>query len=219
MHLLTTTSMFISLPNDCWYQVLGPPIHELIVRGLPIAPSKPLNNSSSNMEPEAGPSTILNGKKRRSPTDIQLVRARIFYAKPSRAPDGKIRAGLPRFHVLNDLRHDHRSENAARHALKYIFPSEYGLHNVFTSPLDRLNPAFAFKDYTDRNDEIVAHGKMKTPKRLKQAMPLSSKLLALHCQTSYKRLCDTACPSKVLNNKADLSDASVILDIMSEISQ
>ncbi|KZT60224.1 hypothetical protein CALCODRAFT_429824 [Calocera cornea HHB12733] len=212
LHFLTTTSLFVSLPNDCWCQVLGRPIHELIIRGLPVTPSTGFAAPKRGVDLEPGLS-LRPTKKRRSPTDIRLVRARIFYSKPSRAPDGKIRAGLPRFRklrptskdgrltlyadVLNDLRRDFRSDNAARHALKYIFPSYYGLHNVFTSGLDVTNASFPFRDYTDRHDEILRQGKAKTPKRLRDLKPLSTRLLQLHCQTSYKRICDIVCPSKV----------------------
>lgn len=43
--------------------------------------------------------------------------------------------------------------NDARRLLKYIFPRQYDLANVFTSKRDPRH-AYAFPDFTDRETEI-----------------------------------------------------------------
>ena len=56
--------------------------------------------------------------------------------------------------VLN--RHvDLDSVDQTAHILKYIFPRQHGLHNVFTSPVDPRETAQPFKDYTMREHEIA----------------------------------------------------------------
>jgi hypothetical protein len=40
------------------------------------------------------------------------------------------------------------------HVMKYIFPRQFGLHNVFTLSVDPREPAYPPKNYTYREEEI-----------------------------------------------------------------
>ena len=54
--------------------------------------------------------------------------------------------------------------------MKYIFPRQFHLHNVFTSKVDPRETAQKFKDYTLREEEILAQEpklKAKTPHAVK----------------------------------------------------
>ncbi|KAJ9663453.1 Telomerase reverse transcriptase [Coniosporium apollinis] len=99
--------------------------------------------------------------------------------------------------------------------MKYIFPRQSGLHNVFTSKVDYRDTAQPFKDYTLREQEIarVRHEqyvksgaredvdsfKTNIPKRLRaQALELVGKLRALHQACSYTELLRYYCPVKTL---------------------
>jgi telomerase reverse transcriptase len=85
----------------------------------------------------------------------------------------------------------------ARHLLKYIFPRQHELHNVFTCPRDRRITIYAFHDYEDREAEIKARGRMKTPKRLKSMLTIAQEILEAHSKLDYRALLNKCCPSKV----------------------
>lgn len=80
----------------------------------------------------------------------------------------------------------------------YIFPRQFGLHNVFTSSVDKRETVQPFKDYTLREDEIDEkynpESSIKIPKRLRgKAMNLVQKLLVLHSRCSYSKLIEHYC--------------------------
>ncbi|KAK3044316.1 hypothetical protein LTS18_001602, partial [Coniosporium uncinatum] len=85
------------------------------------------------------------------------------------------------------------------HIMKYIFPRQFGLHNVFTSQLDSRETAQPFKDYTLREQEIAqihfhrkaqtGNGKTSTPRRLRgEAVLLIQTLRRRHRQCAYVEL-------------------------------
>ncbi|GFF73759.1 telomerase reverse transcriptase [Aspergillus udagawae] len=88
------------------------------------------------------------------PNSIVFFRRRMLYAKPVLNSKGDVHFGLTRLHVLNCYpRSDSLSETV--HILKYIFPRQYGLHNVFTSVTDSRETVLPFKDYFSRETEIA----------------------------------------------------------------
>ena len=110
--------------------------------------------------------------------------------------------------VLNRY-HDFNNSNHTIHVMKYIFPRQFGLHNVFTSPVDPRETVQPFKDYTLREEEITRHqcrllskrakpaGSPRThiPKRLRgQAMALVKKLQKSHSRCCYTELLRHYCP-------------------------
>lgn len=90
--------------------------------------------------------------------------------------------------------------------LMYIFPKEYGLHNVFTSVLDRQVETGPVRDYTNRDEEIAALAdkckrkkeKIPRPKRLgEKILELVKKLQKRHWNCSYEALIKYCSPQSV----------------------
>ena len=102
------------------------------------------------------------------------------------------------------------------HMMKYIFPRQFGLHNVFTSSVDKQETVQPFKDYTLREHEILQHSQSATqpmcepstsdlatirqhlPRRLRgAAVALVRKIQQLHSKCSYSQMMDYYCPPPV----------------------
>lgn len=163
----------------------------------------------------------------RKPADITLVRSRIFYSKPSLTTNGRIQAGykhirkfcenvrslktLTAIDMLNRYRKfpDPVDLNMERQyitkIMMYIFPRQFGLHNVFTSQVDPTKTSQKFQDYTLREEEIAPafHIKPgdtvirmpKIPKRLRgEVEHLVKRLQILHSRCSYTELLKHYCP-------------------------
>lgn len=89
--------------------------------------------------------------------------------------------------------------------MMYIFPRQFGLHNVFTSPVDASKTSQKFQDYTLREEEITpafrpkagenAPKMPKVPKRLRgDVEQLVKRLQVLHSRCSYIELLKHHCP-------------------------
>ena len=99
------------------------------------------------------------------------------------------------------------------HVMKYLFPRQFGMHNVFTCTVDPKESIQPFKDYTLREQEIAQSErrdmqrsagtsstavKQWVPKRLRgEALDLVRKLQILHSRCSYHDLLKHYCPSEV----------------------
>lgn len=109
-----------------------------------------------------------------------------------------------------------RQKNEANtvRVMMYMFPRQFGLHNVFTSNVDTKTTVQKFQDYTVRDEEISAflrsnkhaaqNGVAKVPKRLRgDARHLVRRLQILHRRCSYFELVRHYCPSilDTLRNK------------------
>lgn len=100
--------------------------------------------------------------------------------------------------------------------MKYIFPREFGLHNVFTSTVDPRETSQPLKDYTFRENEISAikvrggnthaaaqisttsEKSVKVPRRLRgMAVDLVRKLQNRNKACSYTELLRHYCPQEV----------------------
>jgi telomerase reverse transcriptase len=93
--------------------------------------------------------------------------------------------------------------------MMYIFPRQFGLHNVFTSQVDHTQTAQRFQDYTLREEEItqkfcvsqdgVQQFKAHIPKRLRGlTQDLVRKLQVFHARCSYSMLLQHYCPVRLL---------------------
>jgi telomerase reverse transcriptase len=98
------------------------------------------------------------------------------------------------------------------HIMRYLFPRQFGLHNVFTSRTDPRETAMPLKDYTLREKDVhqsmcktlgekaldihaVERWKMHLPKRLRgEAVRLVDRLRVLHHRCSYTELLRHYCP-------------------------
>jgi len=108
--------------------------------------------------------------------------------------------------VLNRFpNHAHQAHTI--HIMKYIFPRQFGLHNVFTSRTDSRETTQPFKDYTLREEEIEQKDHTRhisglstvhLPKRLRGVcFTLMQRLQRLHHRCSYSQLLAHHCPSSV----------------------
>lgn len=88
--------------------------------------------------------------------------------------------------------------------MMYMFPRQFGLHNVFTSEIDKTRTAQKFQDYTLREEEIASvtqsqsknSGLPKSPRRLRGAATnLVERLQVRHGRCSYFELLKHYCPS------------------------
>lgn len=85
------------------------------------------------------------------------------------------------------------------HVIMYIFPRQFGLHNVFTHNVNRQETVQPFKDYTLREDEInqkfVSAEDIKIPRRLRgKVIELVGRLQARHSRCPYMELLRYYCP-------------------------
>lgn len=133
----------------------------------------------------------------RRPSEIKFVRHRMFYGKPSQNRQGVIHFGFDRIHVLNRLS---VIEDFVEDVdlMRYVFPRQFKLHNVFTSSVDRKETTQQFKDYTTRDDEIKAiwpRDRTRVPRRLRgQTRVLIKKLRKMHQRCSYAQTLSHYCP-------------------------
>ncbi|KAI8954725.1 hypothetical protein F4801DRAFT_446887 [Xylaria longipes] len=163
--------------------------------------------------------SISSGEKSTAKTSSELVfvRNRMFYAKPALNTRGQVHFGLRHIHILNRSPFQRPEEGGVEmqtrlirqndvHTLKvmmYMFPRQFGLHNVFTSKVDPKETSQRLKDYTLREEEIFEKfGRLgdnrvhlKIPRRLRgRARDLVRRLQILHQRCSYSRLLQHYCP-------------------------
>jgi telomerase reverse transcriptase len=173
------------------------------------------------------PVRYVSDKTIRKPAEIRFVRSRMFYAKPSVNAKGDVRLGMrhirmylvvslawPRLILVDVLnrRSDINNEKETVHVMKYIFPRQFRLHNVFSCKIDYRQTAQPFKDYTLREAEIQSTPNdverehcttsneakppaLRLPKRLRgRIVELISTLRKRHQKCSYVELLRYYCP-------------------------
>ncbi|KIX00186.1 uncharacterized protein Z518_10324 [Rhinocladiella mackenziei CBS 650.93] len=183
--LLLDCGVFTRLPgsNESYIQLSGTPISDLPQH----SPSQSRPGLSANKQQKA----VLQ------PASIRFVRNRMLYGKPSLNSSGKVKFGFNHAHALERLS-DASRQPCAIHLLKYVFPRQFGLHNVFTSTVDSTESTKQFKDYTFRELEINGEAKKsssKIPRRLRgEAIQLVQKIQRNHMRCSYSQLLRHYCP-------------------------
>ncbi|KAJ6790258.1 hypothetical protein PWT90_09861 [Aphanocladium album] len=214
INMLVDCSIFVAIEFGLnnFYQISGHPISEL----------------EYGAEKKKSPKDPLPPRKI---SEITLVRSRIFYARPPMTSRGHIQPGYRHIHILNrcpftpentgektitPLKND---VNTAK-VLMYIFPRQFGLHNVFTSTVDTRTTVQKFQDYTVRDEEIarilrsdkkfLEHGAPHIPKRLRgTARNLVRRLQIRHRRCSYFELIRHYCPS-ILDNLREKNQQSKV---------
>ncbi|ESK87254.1 telomerase reverse transcriptase [Moniliophthora roreri MCA 2997] len=174
----------------------------------------------------------------RSPAGVSLIRQRMFYARPvysqHSSRSNQITIGLPPNHILNRLDspfpqndlpvttvqdpNPQIQQSNARRLAKYIFPRQYGLPNAFHFFKFSEREAYQVPDFVNRDQDIEKlasdrNHRIRTPKRLRQVLPMLDKLAWRHRKCKYKLLLDGSCPSKI---KKSILNSEVILEMMSE---
>lgn len=112
----------------------------------------------------------------------------------------------------NDKSKVHSDVDSTTRIMMYMFPRQFGLHNVFTSHVDMSKTAQKLQDYTLREEEIFEKFHKTTdgdkprldvrvPKRLRGELEhLVQRLQALHARCSYAQLLQHYCPVRGLRN-------------------
>ncbi|KAG8985587.1 hypothetical protein FRB90_004611, partial [Tulasnella sp. 427] len=170
IHILSTCSIFEPVGNDCFVQLCGAPLSDLLpsnnIRGAKRAQATEAAEGPPEKRQRAETGAILPPKKIiNTPADIPIARSRIFYSRPQLVARNKVRLGLPGSHALNKVQpdrtaqdtpesHQKKLEAAARHLSKYIFPQQYKLKSVFTCAKDSKAPN-PFPSFEDREVEIL----------------------------------------------------------------
>jgi telomerase reverse transcriptase len=217
-HLLLDCGVFVRIAQgkDNLHQVCGIPVSELLNnRKLP-GPSSNIGGNPIAGEAKKGSCAP------RSPGSITFVRSRILYARPSLNSQGGVRFGMKHIHVLNRYS-DLTDSKQSVHIMKYVFPLQFRLHNVFTSVVDRNETAQEFKDYTLREHEITyaenrliqqsgCHSRPSgamVPKRLRgEPVLMIQAIRKRHSKCSYTQLLRHHCPVRAADSCASILPAA-----------
>ncbi|RMZ79164.1 hypothetical protein DV738_g3553, partial [Chaetothyriales sp. CBS 135597] len=184
INMLLDSAVFISLSggSQTYYQLSGIPVSDL-------KPLPPDGNRSENERAQP---------IRRRPTTISFARNRILYAKSSLNAKTQVRFGLKHVHVFQRYSH-WQDDLETTHIMKYVFPSQFGLPNVFTSALDAQGAGRQpLPDYAYRENDITSsstHPRFWLPKRLRGGpMDLVRRMRKAHAACSYTQLLRHYCP-------------------------
>ena len=137
-NLLLECAIFLRLTagKDNYYQLSGVPVSDLRLL-------KTLSNEGES--PEAP-------KKTFTAAHILFARHQILYGQPSLNSNGDIRFGMKHNHVLTRYSAVNNTQQTIE-VMKYIFPRQFGLHNVFTPDHESKNGVHGFKHHTLREIE------------------------------------------------------------------
>ncbi|KAJ3546316.1 hypothetical protein NMY22_g2104 [Coprinellus aureogranulatus] len=245
IHLLTRTSIFISLPNECLCQLTGEPITN-IPFSFPAHPPEQEANAAKRSAPVFDSNTRpckrrklfdevhMEKKKqfpdrrvfRTSPQDLRLARSRLFFARPCHVPHtNSIIVGLPtKQDILNQIHPSYKKTDSEGDHLQQGRNARRLAKHIFPGQYGLQTP-FKYLDFRrsyvypvfDRDMDIKILGRKPTPKRLKGVLPIMDKLIWRHTKCDYKALQNIACPTKIQDD-GKLMDESVILELMSEQS-
>lgn len=223
-HQLSGGSVFNIITTAYLINYIGQPLGEL--KALPDTNRVAEVNAAKSNSKQAKSSTISGAM--RTPANIVFVRNRMLYARAALNAQGGVRFGLRHIRKLLSLsilftadisdvlnRHSYRTkesidsnvgksflpkpQQSTIYVMMYIFPRQFGLHNVFTHDVDHRETVQPFKDYTLREDEInkiyPSPPNIKIPKRLRgKPVALVQKLQILHTRCPYKKLLEYYCP-------------------------
>ncbi|KAF2810104.1 uncharacterized protein BDZ99DRAFT_304375 [Mytilinidion resinicola] len=197
--------------NGNYVQISGFPVSELKPNRASKTGPHTIAAKDPKLLPIRGPLPKLEA---RTPASIKFVRSRMLYARAALNAKGGVRFGMRHIHVLNRFS-DRNDPQQTIQIMRYIFPRQFGLHNVFTSTVDYRDTALPFKDYTLREKEIqqqfyreslkhksadasIEGFKSHVPKRLRgEATTLVNKLRKLNQKCSYSELLRHYCPVEV----------------------
>lgn len=217
LHLLLYTSIFVSLPNRCYYQVSGMPLGDIKMT-VPSAEKKrkPRPDTVSECQP--------NQKRRKTDdkqcivflnaSDIQIPRVIMFYKRPVRTDSGDVAFGLPVRHALKEFRHPHQT----RDLLKIIFPRQFNIPSAFDLVKEKTPPPWiTIKKNTTTNERKEIR---KIPPRLAPAEILVARMMILKKRCNVKEILNCYCPQKIKENlPAAVADESGMLGFAANYHQ
>ncbi|KGM85836.1 telomerase reverse transcriptase [Paracoccidioides brasiliensis Pb18] len=134
LHLLLDCAVFTEVDgkNGSFYQLSGIPLSEL--NALDLKTCK-MAKGATDMDTAPVEDSF------HSPANIIFVRSRMLYARAAVDNKGRVKFGLRHTHVLNRYPESTNRSHTV-HIMKYIFPRQFDLHNVFTSALVSQHPLF-----------------------------------------------------------------------------
>lgn len=185
-NLLLDCAIFVcmSAGRDNYFQLSGIPLAELSATRNKNSPLQVSRKAKEHERP-------------RDPSRIRFVRNRILYSRPGLNSARKVKVGLGHVHVLERCS-DSTQPKHTKHVLQYMFPRQFGLHNVFTSTVDPAETSQPLKDYAFREMEIEEKSKgrpTKMPHRLRgTAIDMVRKMQRNHRNCSYSQLLRCYCP-------------------------
>ncbi|KAL0939367.1 telomerase reverse transcriptase [Colletotrichum truncatum] len=206
--LLIDTAIFVPVQAGVGnvYQLSGIPMLEID----PLATTNPRQAHGQQVMKPKDSDLVCE----RLPSEIVFMRNRMLYARAALTSRGTVHYGLRHIHVLSrcplvsyleqtsseeKLQLDQANERSTQKIIMYIFPRQFGLHNVFTSKVDHLKTAQKLPDYTLREEEIslaFKNRQIRMPKRLRgDVRRLVQQLQRLHNRCSYAELLRHYCPS------------------------
>ncbi|KAJ6184750.1 Telomere reverse transcriptase [Penicillium mononematosum] len=175
MQLLFDCGVFaaINARKGIYYQLSGIPLSDL--EPLSDASSRanksaaiaqdPMPTSDPRHTKEKAERKQNSDKTLRSPNSIVFLRRRILYGRVESKK--KVPCGLGQTHVLSRFSSlDSMAQTV--HVMKYIFPRQFGLLNVFTSDSDGRNTMDDSKRFIFRESEI---SRLEEAKRLQRPQP------------------------------------------------
>ncbi|KAG9196339.1 telomerase reverse transcriptase [Alternaria panax] len=197
--MLLECSIFIPVNADMgnYCQLSGVPVSEMKSDGL-----QKSNTARVNANEQAVNNSSRIKSEIKAAGAITFVRSRMLYAKAALNAKGGVRFGMRHIHVLNRFP-DREDKQQTIHIMRYIFPRQFGLHNVFTSKVDPRETAMPFKDYTLREKDIhssmcrelgskatntqeITKWKQRIPKRLRgDSVELVERLRVRNHRCSY----------------------------------
>ncbi|CAG7919919.1 unnamed protein product [Penicillium olsonii] len=219
MHLLLDCGVFaaINAQRGVYYQLSGLPMPDLGILNAPSKPKAPLD--AQNTTPVKSDRTKNDCQPKPAnpfgPNSIIFVRRQIMYGRVE-AKRG-IPCGLGQMHVLNRFP-TLDSPAQTVHVMKYIFPRQFGLENVFIPGPDGRKSTAHLKSQDSRETEISQLGQkrrlrqprsenecanadggvesLKVPKRLRGVVEIIRKLRNRNAQCSYSEMLRYYCPTE-----------------------
>lgn len=94
-HLFLSTSMFLTLGNNCFVQLCGPPTSELYDHERFTKGPKRTATATHDIPAKKQRVSVARSKSN-SPACVTINRKRIYYGQPPRTSQGKLMYGLPR---------------------------------------------------------------------------------------------------------------------------
>jgi len=230
MDLLIDCGIFSPIEGERgnYLQLSGTPLSELKPVPVPTTGSDVVPSDLKDISTGKSPHALITDI--RNPSAIRFVRSRMLYARAALNAKGGVRFGMRHIRTYVSRTQNHKlslcpdvlnrfpdleDRQQTIQILRYIFPRQYGMHNVFTSKVDVRETAMPFKDYTLREKELhlamcrelpenvrtpeqVSRWKSRLPKRLRgETIALVGKLRKLNQKCSYIELLRHYCPIEV----------------------
>ncbi|KAF9360598.1 hypothetical protein BGX26_008583, partial [Mortierella sp. AD094] len=236
LYLLTSTSMFVALPNNCYCQITGPAISEQAITKRSIQKSllPSLKRSASDvsqtstLEPPSSstPSKTLPNSDAVTPsgtpaTSTEYVRA----SKRKKTEDENKKMSLPETTIKRSKIFYVRRYHTERIMLQHFLLSDYGTSRttslasaslVDTQMLRMFPRQYGLENvfvrtnvFSKNNQKGVNKAKVNHPWRLRQMRQLVAAMLEMNNKCKFEYLLWYYCPVKAVDEPSETQDTSI----------